>query len=111
MILPIDKERIPYQFEIELDGGIFVFEVHYNGEHDFFTVDVYKGNEIIVYGEKVVYGQPLFGAYTDTRLPSQPIVPLDLSGRENRVTYENLGESVFLYIGEIEGASEDVEAV
>lgn len=104
MILPIDKERVPYQFEIELDEEIFVFEVHYNGEYDFFTVDLYKNGEPVIYGEKIVYAQPLFEAITDSRLPTTPIIPLDPSGQAKRVGYAELGETVFLYIGGVEDA-------
>src|SRR5690625_4846014 len=107
MILPIDKERVPYRFEVQLNGEVFIFEIHYNGENDFFTVDLFKNDEVIIYGEKIIYGQPLFGALTDARLPSEPIIPLDPSGRENRVSFDNLGESVFLYIGEVEGENLD----
>ena len=104
MIIPIDKERVPYQFEIELDGEIFTFEVHYNGEYDFFTVDLHKNGEPVVYGEKIVYGQPLFGKITDSRLPTTQIIPLDPSGQAQRVGYKELGETVFLYIGGVEDA-------
>ena len=104
MILPIDKERVPYQFEIELDGEIFTFEVHYNGENDFFTIDLYKDDEVVVYGEKIIYGRQLFKSIADLRLPKTPIIPLDPSGQAKRVGYSELGETVFLYIGGIEDA-------
>ncbi|SDI16181.1 hypothetical protein SAMN05192534_12374 [Alteribacillus persepolensis] len=98
MIIPVEKERIPYQFDIELEGTVYTFEIHYNGDYDFFTVDLLQNDEVIIYGEKIVYGQPLFGALSDTRLPSAPITPLDPSGENDEVTYDTFTESVFLYI-------------
>jgi len=100
MILPIDKTLIPYQFEVELNGAIYTIEVHYNASYDFFTLDLYKGQQVLRYGEKIMYGQPLFVS-VDESLPV--ITPLDLAGNEDRVTYDNLGETVFLYVGETNG--------
>lgn len=34
--IDIDKNEIPYSFEIELAGEIFELEVNYNQAHDFF---------------------------------------------------------------------------
>jgi hypothetical protein len=36
----------------------------------------------------------------DPRLPNVVLIPLDESGKENYVTFDNLGERVFLFIGE-----------
>ncbi|MGY4689351.1 phage baseplate plug family protein [Salibacterium sp. K-3] len=108
MILPIEKSRIPYEFEIKIAGTLYVFEIHYNGEHDFFTVDLYQNGEVLMYGEKLVYGYPLFHSLPETLKPSQTITPLDPSGEQNSITYENFTESVLLYIGaEDEGEIED----
>ena len=103
MILPIYKERIPYEFEVNIKGEIFTFELHYNGDNDFFAIDLSKNGEVIIYGEKITYGRPLFGALSDTRLPTLSITPLDPSGDANEVTYDNFGESVLLYVGDVDG--------
>lgn len=99
MIIPIDKENIPYQFEIELAGNVFVFEINHNVEHNFFTFDLFKDDEVLALGEKLVYGSPLF-SYADERFPEVTITPKDKSGNETRVTYDNFGETVFLFVGD-----------
>lgn len=96
MILPIYKEQIPYQFEYEHNGAIFTFEVHYNTEHDFFTTDLYKNDELIAYGEKLVYGQQLFKSLNDDTLPK--LIPLDESGNTDKITYDNFQKTVFLKV-------------
>lgn len=103
MIIPIAKENIPYQFEIELVGAVFVFEVHYNTQHDFFTVDLHRDGDALALGEKLVYGAPLFEAYADDRFPVVLLTPYDKADNETRVTYENFGETVFLYVGDGDG--------
>lgn len=96
MILPIEKEQIPYQFETEFNSFLFTFEVHYNAEYDFFTVDLYRNDELIVYGEKIVYGQQLFESLNDDTLPE--LIPLDPSEKETKITYDNLGKTVLLQV-------------
>lgn len=96
--IPIEKENIPYRFEIELEAEIFEMEIRYNDLYDFFTIDLYKDGEPLVYGEKVVYGVPLFQDVRDLRFPAVDIVPMDEAGLENQVTYENFQKTVFLTV-------------
>lgn len=98
--IPIEKERVPYQFEIDLGNGIFVIEVNYNATFDFFTIDLYKDDEVLVLGAKLVYGVPLFAAFETSAFPIPLIKPYDLSGQEQTVSWDNLGETVFLFYGE-----------
>lgn len=94
--IEIEKELIPYRFEIELGAELFETEINYNLQHDFFTLDLYKDDEVLVYGEKITYGVPLFSEVFDSRFPGPTIIPWDESGQEQRVTFENLNETVFL---------------
>lgn len=96
--IPIDKDAIPYRFEMQLAGETWGFEIRYNAEHDFFTVDLYRGEELVIAGEKIIYGRPLFEAYPATDKPKVAIIPTDLSGNAQRVGWDELGESVFLYL-------------
>lgn len=98
MYLPINKEDIPYRFEVELRGEIFEFEIHYNAEHDFFTIDIFKNNEVLAHGEKLVYGQTLFSGIADTRFPKVDIIPRDESGNETMITFDNFCKTVFLEV-------------
>ena len=99
--IKIEKDLIPYRFDIQLAEKTYTFEVHYNSEYDFFTVDLYIGDEAIIYGEKLVYGKRLFD-YPSIDFPVE-IVPRDNAEEQSRVGYDNLEDSVFLYI--IEGDS------
>jgi hypothetical protein len=98
MYVPIQKEQTPYRFEIVLGAETFEIEVRYNADFDFFTIDLYKDGEALVYGEKLVYGVPLFTDVLDQRYPVLQIVPKDDAGLEERVGYSNLGETVFLQV-------------
>jgi len=98
--IPIQKNQVPYRFEILLGAEPFEIEVRYNADFDFFTLDLYKDGEALVYGEKLVYGVPLFVDVFDQRFPVLQLVPRDDAGLEERVGYANLGETVFLRVVE-----------
>lgn len=100
MYVPISKNLAPYRFEIVLGAEIFEFEVRYNADYDFFSVDLSKDVEVLVYGEKLVYGVPLFVDVFDQRYPVLQLVPFDDAGNETRVTYDNLDKTVFLQVVE-----------
>lgn len=103
LYIDIDKEDIPYQFDMDIKDEEFTFHIHYNERFDYFTVDLYKDGEVVAMGDKIVYGRALFAAYPDdAKLPQYPITPIDLGGLEKRVGWDNFMESVFLYIGEPE---------
>jgi len=102
--IDIEKDLIPYRFDILLDDTIYTMEIHYNAEFDFFTVDLERDGELLVVGEKIVYGIPLFQDVADNRFPNVVIVPYDESDNSSTVTWSTLSENVFLYV---EGSVDD----
>lgn len=94
--IDIDKNLIPYEFEMTLANELFRFRVNYNEEFDYFTIDLFKDDIPLIYGEKIVYGRPLFLSCLEG--PKIDIVPYDVTGRIERITYENLNEEVFLFL-------------
>jgi hypothetical protein len=96
--IDIEKSLIPYRFEIPLNDVIYTWEINYNGDFDFFTVDLLIDKKILVQGEKLVYKMPLFDGVADSRFPKNQIIPFDTSGNSNKVGWDTLNESVFLFI-------------
>ena len=94
--IDIDKNLIPYEFEISLANELFKMKVNYNEEYDYFTLDLSKDDISIINGEKLVYGRPLFLASLDK--PKVDILPFDVTGTIERITFENLNEEVFLFL-------------
>lgn len=98
-IIEIEKELVPYSFDIVLAGEEFNMEIMYNKTADLFTCTLSKDEEVLVYNEPVVYGVEMFAdVYDGVNFPMLAIVPLDEAGIENAVTYENFGKTVFLTI-------------
>ena len=107
-VIEIEKELLPYNFDIELAGEEFNIEIFYNKAADLFTATLMKDDEVLVYNEPIVYGVELFAdVYISDKFPMISIVPFDQSGQENAVTYENFGETVLLTIDDEDEESEE----
>lgn len=98
--IEIEKENIPYSFDILLGEEEYELEINYNESANLFTVTLKKEDEVLVYNEPIIYGVPLFTDCYDKAFPALAIVPLDESGETDQVTYENFNETVFLVIDE-----------
>jgi len=98
--LIVDKSSIPCEMQIELAGEIFRIRFDYNALHDFFTATLSRRGRVVVYNEKIVYGKALFASVWlgDGSYPAVDIIPLDLTGSVDRVTWETFGKEVFLWI-------------
>lgn len=99
-MIPFDRDQVPYSYDITLGGEVYNFRFDYNVAHDFYTITLSHNEEVVLAGEKIVYGQRLFSsAYINTTdFPAVDIYPLDLSGQADVVNYDTLGTKVFLYI-------------
>ena len=96
--IEIPKEDIPFDFEIDLGGKVYKLEIHYNAFGDFFTVDLSKDNVTLIQGEKLILNRPLFRNFVHADLPTVRLIPADRSGSAKRITYDNFGQTVFLYV-------------
>lgn len=95
----IEKELIPYSFDILLGSEWFNLDFQYNNTADLFTVTLSKDDVILVYNEPIVYGVPLFAdLYQSGVFPMLDIVAYDESEQENTVTWDNFNETVFLTV-------------
>ena len=97
--ITIHKTLIPYTFSILIGGEMYDFRVDYNETYGFFTVRLSKDGNVVSYGEKIVYGKPLFQEiFENEKFPSIEIVPYDISGTYNSVTFDNLSDTVHLIV-------------
>lgn len=95
----IDYDTMPIVFETAFGTDDVFIGLNYNEIGDFYTADLYDGNfSPIILGEKLVYGKRLWRQSSDPRVPVVDLVPLDESGRENKVSLSNFGKTVFLYL-------------
>lgn len=106
--IEIKKSLIPYSFDILLGAEWFNLEFLYNQTDDLYTVTLSRDDEVLVYGEPLVYGMPLFAdMYVSGKFPILEIVPFDESQQETEITKSNFEETVFLTIKD--GADDESE--
>lgn len=97
--IEIEKEQMPYKFNVVLGSEEFNLEFKYNEMTDLFTCTLSKNDEVLVYDEPLIYGTKLFSdVYNADAFPCLDIVPYDESGQSNTVTYDNMGVTVFLTV-------------
>lgn len=97
--IEINKNLVPYRFNITLGGEVFEMGVKYNEYADMFTVSLKKNGEEICSGEPLVYGRALFeDIYVNGKYPALRMVPYDDSGQNTEVTKNNLENTVFIVI-------------
>ena len=102
-LLEVNKSMLPYTTDIVLAGELFTLGFNYNATAGLFTVDLYKNGMLVCAGEPIVYGVPLWqDVYKANFFPAIDIVPIDLSGESNAVTFDNLCNTVLLAVGNSE---------
>lgn len=95
--IAINKNLIPYSFDILLGAKTYTLTVKYNETSDLFVVELKCDGVAICSGEPLIYGHPLFSdCYMVDKFPSVTLVPYDESGEEQEITFQNLNETVFL---------------
>ena len=95
----IEKSQIPYRFTISLNANTFMLEVRYNGERDIFTIGLYDKDGNLICIEPIIYGAELFKQHYQAGVyPAMQITPIDESGENTAVTWDNFNETVFLVI-------------
>lgn len=75
--IDVDTSKVPYTFSVKLGDRTFAFSIRYNEVGGFFTVDlsIASTGEVLVYGDIVRYGRPLFNSVEDERFPVPVIMP------------------------------------
>lgn len=105
LILPARSDVAFYDFEVDLEGRSYVFELRWNARAGlwFLTLRDAAG-EVIVANRAVVLASRLTGGSADPRLPPGTIVAVD-TGIENKDPgREDLGGRVLLVYAESTGA-------
>lgn len=95
--IPVNRDLIPYTFDVMVGRSTYSLEFNYNADNDFFTVAIATINEILTSGEKLVLGKPLLSERPYIEFPL--IKPLDSTGTAKKITWDNFGTTVLLYVG------------
>lgn len=102
--LILNKELIPYSFQINFNGKMYLMEINYNLIANYFTINLSLGTKKLVLGEKLVLNEILFRSLyedselnLDTNFPNDVIIPLSTNDNIKRLGWDELGNTVFIY--------------
>lgn len=101
LFLPVDKNQIPVTMNVFVEDVQYTFTFNYNATYDFFTIDLASAiepiqNEIII-GEKLILQKPLFTT-RDIPFKNTLFIPMDISRLQPRITWDNFGNDVLIYV-------------
>lgn len=112
MIIPIDVNSIPYEFDINLSGKQYTILIEYNQMFDFITVELKLNGETLA-KEKAVLDEILFkenyldeNHNKDERFPNEVLFFASDDDNVIRISLNNISESVFLYCDTIKEIKE-----
>ncbi|MCY6957900.1 phage baseplate plug family protein [Clostridium brassicae] len=102
--IEIDKDLIPYRFDLELSNKIYTFVIKYNFISDFFTIDLLIDDKILVQSEKIVLNEQLFkDLYEDSEgnlnedFFTEALIFKSSNKNINEITFVNLQDEVKLF--------------
>lgn len=95
--LPTRTDVPRYDFEIELDGVVYVFDMEWNDRDSGWYMSILDRDLTpLLSGRRVVTNWPLTNRYRDSRLPAGTIEAVDTSGSETEPGLSDLGDRVKL---------------
>ncbi|MFL4498445.1 phage baseplate plug protein [Weissella sp. MSCH1] len=100
--IPVNKNGLPEMFEFPFGNLTYILGIDYLISEDIFTVDLKTAaGEPIVLGERLVANQPLWSDFTDSRIPSVTVVPMNEADPNEDITFETFGDTVQLFIDDV----------
>jgi len=103
--LPIEKDKIPYTFDVKLSGRTYTITIKYNRFSNEFTADLELEEKTLVKGKKILMGTPIFEEFAyDNNGNKNPdfydeiLIPYDLTWQDEVITLDNFGENVQIYV-------------
>lgn len=94
-VIPTITEVSAYEFQITLDGEIYIFVFRWNTIYEYWTFDILDfASTPLAVGIKLVINYPLTHRYASSLLPPGELIAIDGSGSLDRIGRYDLGENV-----------------
>jgi len=92
-VIPTSNDVSAYQFQITLDGEIYIFVFRWNTVHEYWTLDILDfASTPLAVGIKITINYPLTHRYASSLLPPGELIAIDGSGNLERIGREDLAE-------------------
>lgn len=110
MRMNINKELIPYEFQLKCRGEIFFIVIKHFSANNRIYIDIYdEEKNLLLENEKLIQDIPI-GLYIfkdnnltqNITLPKAIIIPMSDNGKQYEVNYENFYTEIFLEYFEVQ---------
>lgn len=99
--IPIDSSNPAYDFDIDLDGESYNFDLHFNTRSGYWYFTISKSGEAIVSGIRLTLGTSLIEKFRAVEVPQGPLFIIDESGQNIPPTRDDLGIRVKMYYDDL----------
>ena len=107
--LPVRSDIPAYDFQAELEGTLFGFNLQWNERGQFWSLDLADANGVtLLNGLKLVTGYPLLIQYRNRNLPRGEILCVDTSGENKSPGIDDFGTRILMVYRE---STTDDEAI
>lgn len=98
MPIIIPTRSLPaYSFEINIEGRVYRLRFEWNSRHEHWTMAfLTRTGEDIIRGIKLIINFEIINRYKNPQMPPGALIPLDRTGRLERIGRNDLGEDVKL---------------
>ncbi len=101
-IIPIPKEIIPFDEQVELDGTLYLMKFRYHFRDDFWRVTIIKAGVVLISAIKVINTLDLLAQYRHIEdLPKGKLIVSDQNLKDADPNSINFGDSVLMMYQDI----------
>lgn len=100
--IPIDTNNIPDNFDIEVGGGKYFIRIDYNEVADYYNITVLKDGKALLSGEPLLLNNLVGSDIPNRDLPADDLMVMDESGQAEDAGLIYMGDTVQIYIDEID---------
>jgi len=95
--IPVRSDLYQYEFSCELDGTVYIFDIHYNSRKDrwIFGIKTSDGTEIVM-GIPILVNYDLLGRFADSNLPPGTLFAINTESEHENAGELDLGDKVLL---------------
>lgn len=95
-IIPLDPNLSIYDFEVDLKGKIYKFDIEWNTRSEFWSISLFDSSDNLIAQGVPQTNYPLFMTNTNPNFPDGILWVIDTSGKNQDINRTNFGNEILL---------------